>query len=481
MKTMVITTTFTAIFALAGLAQPPKVDVHDRNAPPFGERGTDPVTEVLFCFDTEDFTNPRSADGAKELAELFTSEGITAHFVMVGYFARALVERGRYDVIEALKPHLKLSHTLMHSVHPNTSEASETPDLEDAFRVIRPRETLAVGMVAGVTGADRIWGGCPPGSSESAAAYYTWAELGLPFYVGADYTYNTVGEDVWFCNLRQIPYGFNWEWFQDPANGFTPEKFLDWVARRRRIIVYCHPNRVHAKTFWDLLNYHRGNNCEWGKWKISEERSAEDVKSYLETIRTCLRRMKADPRFRIVTVAELDAAKKPRREIRRGDIPAIRASLRKAFGPVREPASWSISDCFVAAVRLLRGEESYLPALAYGFRTTPKGIKEPATVRREDLVRAARTMDVGRFLPTEIAVGNVRLGPADFLFAALEALETEKDEIAVSPREDQRGGFGPYPALKTLSLKGRWLFTKDFEDRYVSEAIRNQIWTLRYE
>ena len=437
-------------------------------------------TEVLFTFDTEDFTNPRSADGVKALADLFTSEGITAHFMVVGFEARALVQWGRYDAIEAMKPHLKCTHTLMHSVHPNSTEVSETENINEALDVLRARETLAAGMILSATGADRLWGACVPGCSESAAMYYAWAELGLPFYMGPLYANNTPGDDVWFCNLRHIPYSFSWEVFWRPDYKPDPAKFVDRVAACKRAIVYCHPNRVYGKDFWDILNYKGANNCEWGKWKLTEEHTEAESKAYLDFIRSCLRLFKRDPRFKITTAAELDKTRKPRQVIRRGDVPAIRASLARAFGPVRTPASWSLADCFVAAVRFLRGDEEHLPGFVYGFARTPKGVTSPVTVKASDLVAAAKAMDVTGFLPTEIRVGAATLGPADFLFAALEALETGKDEIAVTPRE-QRGGFGPYPAMAKMSLKGRWLHAPDFEDKYVSESIRNQIWTLRYE
>jgi len=437
-------------------------------------------TEILFTFDTEDFTNPRSADAVKELADLFTSEGVTAHFVTVGYMARSFVERRRYDVIEAMKPHLKLVHTLTHSVHPNLSELSETEDLEEAIRRIRSRETQAVGMVMGATGAERLWGACPPGTSESAAAYYTWAGLGLPFYVGGYYAEGTAGEDVWFCNLRQVPYSQTWEEWWEKKGTLDIGDFLDRLASRRRAIVYCHPNRVHGTEFWDILNFKGVNLNAWGRWKYAEEHPVEESQAYLGFIRTCLRKIKADPRFKVTTLAEIDARKRPRRIIRPADVPAIRRSLAAAFGPVREPGSWSLSDCFVAAVRFLCGETSFLPSFAYGFLRTPTGVSAPTRVRREDLVRAAQAMDVSRFLPSSVVVGARTLGPADFLFAALEALETGADEILVSPKE-QRGGFGPFPSLEKMTLKGTWLFPDDFEDRFVSESIRNQIWTLRYE
>jgi hypothetical protein len=89
-------------------------------------------------------------------------------------------------------------------------------------------------------------------------------------------------------------------------------------------------------------------------------------------------------------------------------------------------------------------------------------------------------MDVSRFLPAAIRVGGVEIGPADFLFAALETLETGADEVTVAPRE-QLGGFGPFPFMKKMCYAGTWLHSPEFKDNYLSDRMRWQIWTLRYE
>ena len=109
-------------------------------------------TEVLFNFDTEDFTSPVSADGVLKLARLFTEEGVTAHFATVGYMARAFVQRERWDVIDALRPHLRLNHTLSHSVHPNLLEISDVKDFDVAYDAVLARETESIGMVKAATG-----------------------------------------------------------------------------------------------------------------------------------------------------------------------------------------------------------------------------------------------------------------------------------------------------------------------------------------
>ena len=164
----------------------------------------------------------------------------------------------------------------------------------------------------------------------------------------------------------------------------------------------------------------------------------------------------------------------------RSDVPAVRASLSASFGPVREPGSWSLSDCFVAAVRFLRGEKSYMPVMAYGFLEKPRGVASPVKVSRRDLVAAAKAMDVSRFLPASVRIGEIEIGPADFLFAALETLETGAEEVTVAPRE-QLGGFGPFPFLAKMCYAGTWLHSPEFKDKYLSDRMRWQIWTLRYE
>ena len=437
-------------------------------------------TEVLFNFDTEDFTSPVSADGVLELARLFTEEGVTVHFVTVGYMARAFVQRGRWDVIEALKPHLRLNHTISHSVHPNLLEISDVENFDAAYDVVLAREAESIGMVKAATGVDRVWGSVPPGNSDSYVAFYVYARLGLPFYCGAWFAEETPGEDVWFCNLRQIPYGLTWEEFIEKGAKYDPDDFLNRLAKTKRSIVYCHPNKVHAREFWDELNFKGENRHKWGEWEISPQRSPEEVKTYLGRIRELVRRIKGDPRFRITTLAEIDATRKPRRTLTRGDVPAIRAALSASFGPVREPGSWSLSDCFVAAVRFLRGEVDYAPGMAYGFLEKPRGVASTVRVSRRDLVAAARAMDVARFLPASVRVGEIELGPADFLFAALETLETGAEEVTVVPRE-QLGGFGPFPFLAKMCYTGTWLHSPEFKDKYLSDRMRWQIWTLRYE
>lgn len=60
---------------------------------------------VFICFDTEDPINPEADDALLRLARLYEKAGIQACYFMVGEKARMLRDRGRKDVLDALKKH----------------------------------------------------------------------------------------------------------------------------------------------------------------------------------------------------------------------------------------------------------------------------------------------------------------------------------------------------------------------------------------
>ena len=96
-------------------------------------------------------------------------------------------------------------------------------------------------------------------------------------------------------------------------------------------------------------------------------------------------------------------------------------------------------------------------------------------------MEAAKRMDISRFLPVSVEVGGVRIGPADFLFAALEAIETGAEEVAVAPR-DQLGDIALYlPKMAKANFKGTWIYVPEYQDNWTSNRLRWQFWTFRYE
>lgn len=62
------------------------------------------MIDVVFAFDVEDVVNPASDDAVKRLAEIFTEEDVPVSMFIAGEKARVLRQRGRHDVMAALRP-----------------------------------------------------------------------------------------------------------------------------------------------------------------------------------------------------------------------------------------------------------------------------------------------------------------------------------------------------------------------------------------
>ena len=182
-------------------------------------------TDVMFNFDTEDYTSDYANDAIRDIARILTEEGVTGQFFVVGYLAQRLQHFGRKDVIDSLKPHVIGSQTLYHSRHPALCEYTNVPDAGRAYRAVLREEAECVGMLKAVFDLDHVDALCPPGNSISYAGMEAYADLGMRFYVAASswgYDANGLATGtsglaptrgkalgLWYFNMYQIPYLFS--------------------------------------------------------------------------------------------------------------------------------------------------------------------------------------------------------------------------------------------------------------------------------
>ena len=449
-------------------------------------------TQALFFFDTEEYTDPKSSDAIVSIANMLSEEGVRGHFAFVGYLAKRLVDWRRTDVMDALKPHLIGTQTLYHSLHPNINEKTDIADYDEAYRRAAADEWLSVGMIAAALGREASEMMCAvlPGPSHSYVAFYLYSDMGIPFFGGCGPVFRDGRHgQMWYCNQRHLPYssvdsgGINLEhflggWKWDDA---WIEKRFDGISKLDTVTFFMHPHMALKSAFPDGYNWHRRNMTPYGKWVAPPDRDPMETAEFYVCLRRFVRRLKADPRFEITDCQKLLAAQKPRVAITRAEVPAIRAALLKSLAPVEAPASWCVADCFQAAVKLLRGEREHVPGKVYGFLEMPSGVPAPVKVKAAALREAARRISLKRFLPHAIDVGGASIGPADFMLAALEVLESGADEVTVEPR-DQLGDVKTLmPGLYGYTTKGTWRYMPTYEDRYLSDRLRYQLWTLRYE
>ena len=440
-------------------------------------------TKVLFFFDTEDFTCDESNDAIRDIANILHEEGVRGQFAMVCELGNFIRERKRQDVLDALRPHLIGSQTFYHSRHPNIVEYGDIPDYAEAYRLTRTEEERGFELLKSVFGVDKVWCSVFPGNANSYVGLYVHSEMGSPFFGGGNDSF-TPGEReaAWFVNQFHLPYykKMHLESFIPPKPMLDLVARLDELAAHDYVTLYMHPHMALSKQHWDGPNFNPRDPVEWGKWRPTPKRDKMDVRIYYDRLRTLVRALKRDARFEVTDCEKLYAGFRARRRITADELGKIRQSLDRRLGPIG--SSWCVADAFQGVVKLLRGEKEHVPGRVYGFLEPPRGVASPTKVRTEDLKAAAAKLDLGTFIPSVIMVGEVKLGPADFLFAGLAALEGGQAEVEVTPRDQLGPIHRLMPTLATYSMKGGWpLYEDTFEDKYLTERLRLQLWTLRYE
>lgn len=436
------------------------------------------MTDIIFSFDTEDFTSQRASDAIVSEAGILRSEGIRGCFCVVGLLAKQLKEWKRMDVAEALKYHEIDFHTFGHTYHPMIDEYTDTDDFDEAYTRCADEESKGIEYVRDFFGRDKIYAAVPPGNQKNYAAMYAYADMGISVYADTVCDpYN--GRGMYYCDIYHIEYVRSLESFLLEWDDNEVKRFVGELASRPRAVIYTHPNVAVAKTWWDIDNYDKENLVPYGEWNEAEKRPEDETQAFYRNIRRFIRILKNDGRFRFSTYSEqaekLD--RRPQRVIRRNDMTQIRRIAETLF-PEDGDYSISLADAFLACIDFLNGKNEHVCGRTKGFLETPYAVKTETILSKRAVAEAAKNIDVNGFLPSSIKVGDETIGPADFLRAAVRALDGE-EIITVFPAE-QMPCLDFLPELRDMTLKGTWRHSDSFEDKYISERLRLQSWTMRF-
>ncbi len=436
------------------------------------------MTDIIFSFDTEDFTSSIAADAVVEEAKMLKKHGIKGGFSVVGLLAKQLQSWKRQDVIDAMKEHIIGNHSYGHTLHPTINEYTDLEDFDAAKREVLRQETLSEDLICEMAGRKPLAFCCPPGNQKSYVAMYTYADMGYPIY--ADTVCDTPdGRGMYYCNIFHAQYTYCMEEFFDMKSEDELAAVLDMLATQKRAIVYTHPNMALFSDWWDK-NYKKYNRCEFGEWEACQRRPEEETQRYYRFLDHFIQLIKEDPRFHISNYEELaeKLAAEKERILTAQDVPMLAAALKQKFYPLNVPCSVSIADVFLAAREFLLGGREHTCGKVYGFLDTPYAIDEEVVVSAADVMEAAKSMDVTGFLPASIQVGSQIIGPADWLRAALEVLQG-KAEVVLQPGL-QLPPLDEVPMIRDCYFKGEWMQSDEFEDRYLSKRLRLQSWTMRF-
>ena len=168
------------------------------------------MTDIIFSFDTEDYTSNAAADAILEEARILREEGIKGCFNTVGLLARALKKWGRQDIIEELRYHELSLHSYGHTLHPTIHEYTDIADFDKAYELLTAQETEAARLIKEVLGHDKLYAACPPGWNMNYVAMYAYADMGIPIHTG--FCCDTKrGDGAYYCNLYQMQQDFGLE------------------------------------------------------------------------------------------------------------------------------------------------------------------------------------------------------------------------------------------------------------------------------
>lgn len=440
------------------------------------------MTKIIIAFDVEDYVHPHGADGILYSAKILRENGVVGCFNIVGRLAQALVKWGRQDVIDELKYHEIDLHSLAHSYHPSINEYTDRADYNAALKEFLKQENEAVEIIDGILGKREHIAAAPPGNSVSYVAHYGYAQMGCKVYAGDLVSDKLCCRPMHYCNLLSTDYNICLDSFLRDNTVDEMKKYFDGVAETKEVFtIYHHPAMGIVKNYWDIVNFYYGKNTPESEYKYADSFSAEEVKEFYSRFDQLVKFLKSDPRFEIITQKQLaDEYYDADRTVSLSMIPELNKAIKEALFPVTLPLSLSLCDIFRACRSLLLGETEHKCGDSHGFLGEPFAINTPLEFSAEQIRKSAENIAEDGFLPQFVFVDGKKLGPADWLRAALEVLGgAETVRIKPAPWQIE---LWKVAGLRSLwkNIRGWVNNPNDFTDNYLSKRGELQSWTIRF-
>jgi hypothetical protein len=467
-----------------------------------------PPVHVVLWFDAEDYILPEDDDATKRLAEMLTRLNVKATFKFVGEKARVLEQRGRSDVIAALKPHDIGYHSNTHSQQPTIAVYLQHAGWDDGRAEFERREAQGARDVARIFGRTPVAYG-QPGSAWAPQSYPTLRAMGIGMYLDES---DHVGIDD-----QPFYYGGMLNVFKmrstlarvalDGTDLAASQARFTAVANALRgkgggtISIYYHPSEwVHAE-FWDAVNFSRGANPPRAAWKQPKTRPLGETEKAFADFEQYIRFIQQQPGVRFVTATDLMrlyADRAATRSFTRDDLRAIAAATEPEIAfQRRDGDTLSAADVFglltnemATFVRTSKVPEAMrLTPLPVG-PTRPfapsAGATRSSVFPWEAFSRAITDASdfcrARRRVPDEIWVGAENLSPADFLATLAPVVErvlaTGQPPSEVARREG-RFTADRYVAQDSIDLWGWPIFPEGFHAPAIMALARLQAWTLK--
>ena len=477
--------------------------------------------KVILWFDTEDYLLKADDDADKRLAEMLTARHIRATFKVVGEKARVLEQRGRQDVITAMKQHDIGYHSNLHSVHPAPTEYLADCGFLDGVDEFVRREARGAADVRRIFNVPTLVCYGQPGSSWASQAIAALPRCGvsndgIPCYLDSGSQIGLGGTPFWYCGALNVYDMRGHETRMDLFNDAEPlqgDRRFDELATRLTkeggglISIYYHPCEFVQEEFWDKVNFARGENPPREEWKPEPQKPAAETEKAFERFGQYLDHLAANPGVVFITASQLpryypdhlredgaspDQVLELARRITDKDSKGI--GFQSIGNKVCSPADQfallaTVVDRLASGEAVAPDAAIHVPKLLLGPDGEPPPGAGPAEPLRWPAFRDA-VHDADDFvqaqhrIPARVFIGPDAVSPADFLFgmaaAYIQFQETHRLPASVTLGKNVRLLTADYVVKSSPRVYGGWIIHREnFEAPHVLEIARLQAWTLK--
>lgn len=453
---------------------------------------------MILSFDTEDFVTPESDDALLLLATELGKRGLRGNFALVGDKLRALIERGRRDVIEALRAHEIHYHSNDHHFFPLQAPLLEGLPWEEGLRWVMEHEAVGVDLIEQTFGirpiayikADSHW------TPQTLCAY---RRLGIEVYSARHF----LGGDprpYRYMNLLCLPYMGMLDTFI--AQDGTPRQLLATalsdIERKSEgyadgpVVYGTHPCMWSCTTFYDVFNVkRRGSPPAKAKWRPAPLLAPQRIDRNRKFLRLLLDELLTRG-AQFMTYGQ--AAAEHRESVRWLDATVLEATSRQMLSGFAAAQSGALrlnaAEVLAAlAYVVARHEAGQMPERAplrhpLGPTQTPHSFQKPFPVCGRALQGAAAKADLyiseTGHIPAGVDVGGHHFPPGPLLMALAEAylrvregksLQCAPLRVMSDCPEEQRIVEG--------ARIGAWALPKDYCPPRLLELGRLQSWTMK--
>lgn len=449
--------------------------------------------KIMLWYDVEDYVTEWSDEALLRLINMMDGRGVISSLKMVAEKARALRNRGRFDIINKLAGHEICYHTDNHSRHPTISDYLADYGFKDGAMEFEYRERQGFNDVMDITGQFMTSYG-QPGAAWAPQVFPVLRKWGIPTYLDSHDIINVNDMPFWYggiLNITRLYATMRMELNanEDIALENAKRKFDELCAvtksgesETKFISIYYHPCEFSTYEFWDGVNF-RKKNTPAHSWKDSRKRSESEMDSLIERLGKFIDYTLTKDNVEYITASQTLKYQIDGQEITK------KSDIKRAVCDYKDDIAFQkIGGRYYAPSEVLSLMERYLSnrhltaELHYGPERRIDSILN-GKVKVSELVAAVRDQYSRVFgykqLPDLYKVGNSAINPLHMYSTLAHVIIDDKfldDEVDV-----RTSGVLLHESIvrKNTNWGGDWLFPDVLDATNLVEMAKLQTWTIK--